>query len=108
MDPAVARAMYERWTEELGEDLLWKEELLLDGGNPACLLAVSESGADDGGNAREAIVHLLYFYGANMLDMYYECAVQPAKEALVPAFDDWLPFFSRVSYAVPEDRAGLP
>ena len=110
LDPEVARAMYHKWTEGIAaEELLWKREILLNGGRPACMLATSGiAAAEDGGEIRDTVVSLLYFYCCNMLEMHYEFRSPSEESFSPPAIDEFQSRFSTVSYSVPEDRDGLP
>ena len=110
LDPEMARALYERQTETIPEEeLLWKQEIMLDETHPACFLATSRvTDGQDGTQIRDTLVRLLYFYCCNMLEMYYEYETPAEENFIAPEYQEYLPVFSQVSYAVPEDRAGLP
>lgn len=103
------QALYEKQTETIGEDiLLWKEEILLDGQYPACVVATTETVEDENGQQiQETLIRLLYFRCCNLLEMYYDICV-PAAEGEKPEKEDYISLLGQTSYAVPEDREGLP
>ena len=109
--PEEAQGLYERWAEDT-ENLLFRQEVLLDGSNPAYFFIqdVSESAAEGEEARQKMVLRLLYFYGSNFLNFSVELS-QSAPEGTEDAAalaDKYLPFFSLVSYKVPEDREGLP
>ena len=102
--PEEAKALYEKQLESV-EHVLWQQDLDLDGNHPSSVVAASYTrpAGEDGAEKNGVLVYLHYFYGSSSLELIYDLAGAETAEA-----DVFLSRFSRVSYSVTEDRAGLP
>jgi len=109
-----ARLLYQNWSapELSGKNVLYKQEMMLDGGYPAFVAVTSEMLNAGTKYYQQLVYRVWYSRGGNtLLYLYYSMYSGLGylfDEASIPTIDDFMPVLSKISYSAPENREGIP